>query len=146
MMTVQYDFKLGDLCVKESKSSLGCLPLADLTEAQWEQFLRDTEEFSFTPEDRSAYNGRISVFMVNDEDTILGGLLVTASDREISVRGIASFGYNDAAIYNDLVFWADYTAQKRFGPDTTVHISLPEDPVCIRILMEDTGYRAERTD
>lgn len=137
-----YELSISDIKVRRPESELGCLLLSDLSEQQWEVFAEETEDYSFPLMDRSRYDRNLSVFLVDDDAVIQGGMLFSMRDDTVFVEGLAPYGSDEELLINDLVFWGSEGVKKRFGADARIKLYLPGDGRYRTMLLNLTGHKA----
>ena len=141
----RYSFLLSDISVEEPKSELGCRHLSELDEDQWEDFLYETYDSGMVVTEPGDYDKDISVFLVDDVDTVQATILMGKRDTVLFVEGVAAYGSDEEALVNDLIFWSTDSAKRSFSGDTELGIFLPVGRIYRDIIMAKTDNKAKKT-
>lgn len=140
----RFGFKVSDITVLDTESDTGSVLLNRLSDEQWKDFVKETEDYSFAVTDPSDYDGTLSVFLTDERKKVQGGLLVSDSEDRLFVDGIAAYGSDEEALINDLAYWGREGARKKCGQEKEVDIILPSDRSIQQNLMKLTGNKAKR--
>ncbi len=137
-----YEFLVSDVKIKKTVTGLGCLNPRDLTDEQWESFVREASIYDFVIAGREYYDPKTSVFLVDDDYNIQAGLLTSIRDNAIFIEGVAAYGSDEGALTNDLIYWVADAARKCHSKETIVYTYISSDRMKTRILSDVTGHKA----
>lgn len=137
-----YEFLLSDLRSVKEQTGLGCVRLSQLSGEQWSEFRKEAENLPFLGDDPSDYDDTYSIFLMDDEKRLQGGLLLRIREETLFVEGIAAYGRDEEALLNDLVFWGLDGVKKRLSPDTRFNLFLPSGRTYLTLLSDLTGKKA----
>ena len=143
--TPLYTFSVSDVDVKAPESTMKPLPLNEITDAQWEDFLTETSDYSFAVMERDAYDKELSLFLSDERQKLQGAILFRTRGDKLFVEAVAPYGADESILINDLVYWALQGIQKKERPEKQIQMYLPERSVYHSILMDITGSRAKKT-
>lgn len=139
-----YEIGISDIKASASTGEFGCLDISDLSDEQWKQFISEASVYSFDVMDRSFYEPKTSIFLVDDNGEIVAGLLTAMRDEKLYIEGIAPFGGNEEALIGDMIFWEKDALGKYYKSGDCVFMYMFSDMVYNRILKDATGGRNRR--
>ncbi len=139
-----YSFFLWDISIKTTMTEFGCLRLSDISRQQWESFCEESDGYSFSVMERETYDEHLSLFLVDDDRHLQGGILFRMRGEILFVEVLAPYGGYEQALINDLIYWGSEEAKIRLGREQQVQMYLPESKVYHQILMEVTKGEAKK--
>jgi hypothetical protein len=143
--TPLYTFSVSDVDVKAPESTMNPLPVDEISNVQWEDFLTETSDYSFAVMEKEAYDKELSLFLSDERNKLQGAILFRTRGDKLFVEAVAPYGADERTLINDLIYWALQGIRKKERPEKQIQIYLPEGSVYRRILMDITGNRAKKT-
>ena len=140
-----YSFNLNDLNVRKTKSDCGFLMLSEISDQQWDGFVRRSDDYSFSVMDIEDYDPALSLFLCGDDRDLEAGILFREREDVLFVEVIAPYGSDEEALINDMIYWGMDRAKKKFGASKDIQLYLPNDRTYRDVLMKVTGDKAKIT-